>query len=61
MEQIRLKWLEDKARQSSIAWFQGDVGNPVHLNSLWLNQFLRKRVALHLLNYANNYFCSFSL
>lgn len=34
MEQIRLKWLEDKARQSSIAWFQGDVGNPVHLNSL---------------------------
>lgn len=34
MEQIRLKWLEDKARQSFIAWFQGDVGNPVHLNSL---------------------------
>lgn len=34
MEQIRLQWLEDKARHSSIAWFPGAGGNPVHLTRL---------------------------
>lgn len=34
MEQIRLKWLEDKARNSSVTWFPGADGNRVLLNKL---------------------------
>ena len=30
MEQIRLKWLEDKAEHSSTAWFWGGTGHPVY-------------------------------
>lgn len=32
MEQIRLKWLEDKARHSFVAPFPGAVADPVHLD-----------------------------
>lgn len=34
MEQIRLKWLEDKARHSSTAWLPVAAGDPVLPNSL---------------------------
>lgn len=34
MEQIRLKWFEDKARHSFMASFPGAIADPVHLNRL---------------------------
>lgn len=30
MEQIRLKWFEDKARHSFMASFSGAIADPVH-------------------------------
>jgi hypothetical protein len=39
MEQIKLKWLEDKERHASIVWFCVDGGDPVHLNGL-VNQHI---------------------